>query len=268
MLTQNQIDQYHELGYVIPDFQLPMSVVEEMRCELDFLIEANPDKTGDTFFVPHAPYGNRQGLSSPRSDKWMAFALNGEILTMVGQLIGSNLALWGTTVFGKPAHSGKATPWHQDGQYWPIKPLATCTAWIAIDDVNVQNGCMRVISGSHKSTQLLKHHTNTADDLTLNQELDIDQFDESKAVDLILKPGQMSLHDINLVHGSNHNTSSKRRAGYVLRLMPTSSHFDRKLGKKIEMLSKSVNFSDRPLFLVRGIDQCGLNDFTIGHNIE
>ena len=264
MLNRDQIDQYHELGYVIPDFQLPMSVVGEMSNELDLLIEANPDKTADTFFVPHAPYGNHQGLSSPRSDKWMGFALNEEILAMVGQLIGDNLALWGTTVFGKPAHKGKATPWHQDGQYWPIRPLATCTVWIAIDDVDVQNGCMRVISGSHKARELLKHHTNTADDLTLNQELDHGQFDVSKAVDLILKPGQMSFHDINLVHGSNHNTSSKRRAGYVLRVMPTTSHFNRELGKEIEMRSKAVNFSDRPLFLVRGSDQCGLNDFKMG----
>ena len=264
MLNRDQIDQYHELGYVIPDFQLPMSVVGEMRNELDLLIKANPDKTADTFFVPHAPYGNHQGLSSPRSDKWMGFALNEEILAMVGQLIGDNLALWGTTVFGKPAHKGKATPWHQDGQYWPIRPLATCTVWIAIDDVGVQNGCMRVISGSHKARELLKHHTNTADDLTLNQELDHGQFDVSKAVDLILKPGQMSFHDINLVHGSNHNTSSKRRAGYVLRVMPTTSHFNRELGKEIEMRSKAVNFSDRPLFLVRGSDQCGLNDFKMG----
>ena len=120
------------------------------------------------------------------------------------------------------------------------------------------------ISGSHKAKKLLKHHTNTADDLTLNQELDHGQFDVSKAVDLILKPGQMSFHDINLVHGSNHNTSSKRRAGYVLRVMPTTSHFNRELGKEIEMRSKAVNFSDRPLFLVRGSDQCGLNDFKMG----
>ena len=266
MLTQNQIDQYHEFGYVIPDFQLPMVVVEEMRKELELLIAANPDKTADVMFVPHAPHGNRQGLNSPRSDKWMKFACQEEVLAMIGQLIGDDLALWGTTVFGKPAHNGKATPWHQDGQYWPIKPLATCTAWIAIDDVGVENGCMRVIPGSHKGNGVLKHHTNKADDLTLNQELDLDQFDESKAVNMTLKPGQMSLHDINIVHGSNHNTSNKRRAGYVLRVMPTTSHFDREMGKKIEINSKAVNFSDRPLFLVRGNDQCGLNDFEIGHN--
>ena len=149
MLNRDQIDQYHELGYVIPDFQLPMSVVGEMRNELDLLIEANPDKTADTFFVPHAPYGNHQGLSSPRSDKWMEFALNEEILAMVGQLIGDNLALWGTTVFGKPAHKGKATPWHQDGPHWPLFSDHVLTMWIPLVDAPVEMGPPKFASGTH-----------------------------------------------------------------------------------------------------------------------
>lgn len=265
MLTPEQIDQYHDQGYVIPDYQLPMEIVEEMRHELDLLIEANPDKTADAMFVPHAPQGNHQGLKSPRAEKWLNFACRKEIVDMVGQLIGTNIALWGSTVFGKPAGNGKATPWHQDGQYWPIKPLASCTAWIAIDDVGVENGCMRVIPGSHKNKDVYSHHTNKAEDLTLNQELDDDQFNEDKAADIILKPGQMSFHDIYMVHGSRHNTSTKRRAGYVLRFMPTSSHFDREIGLQLEKGGNAVNFSNRPLFLVSGVDQSGLNDFEVGH---
>ena len=49
---------------------------------------------------------------------------------------------------------GHATPWHQDGQYWPIRPLATCTVWLAIDDANIENGCLRFIKGSHKDKKL------------------------------------------------------------------------------------------------------------------
>ncbi len=265
MLTQDQIDQYHEQGYVIPDFQLPVDVVEAMRSELELLIAANPDKTADALFVPHAPQGNLQGLNSPRHEKWLEFARNPDILDMISQLIGDNIALWGSTVFGKPAGNGKATPWHQDGQYWPIRPLASCTAWIAIDDVGVDNGCMRVVPGSHRNKHVYSHHDNNADDLTLNQELDAGEYNEADAVDIVLKPGQMSFHDIYMVHGSNHNTSARRRAGYVLRFMPTTSHFDREIGRQYEQGSKAVNFSNRPVFLMRGIDACGLNDFQIGH---
>ena len=265
MLSQKQIDQYNDLGYVIPDFRLPDTLVEDMRHELKTLIATNPQMASDAMFVPHLPQENPQGLKSPNHKKWCSYACNHDILNMVSDLIGKNIALWGTTVFGKPAGNGKETPWHQDSQYWPIRPLASCSTWIAIDDVDVENGCMRIIPGSHKGNTHLNHHIAERDDLTLHQELDADQFDEEQAVDVILKRGQMSFHDINIVHGSRRNTSAKRRAGFVLRFMPTTSHFDRDLGRKLELGSEAINYSNRALLLVRGVDACGLNNYEIGH---
>ena len=268
MLNQEQIDQYNEQGYVIPDFRLPETVVEDMCRELEILIAANPGMTADTMFVPHLSQENPQGMKSPNYEKWCSYACHDDILDMVSDLIGGDLALWGTTVFGKPAGSGKETPWHQDSQYWPIRPLASCSAWIAIDNVDIENGCMRIIPGSHKGNTSLNHHLADRTDLTLHQELDADQFDEDQAVDIILKRGQMSFHDINIVHGSRRNTSVKRRAGFVLRFMPTTSHFDRELGRKLEHGSEAVNFSNRALLLVRGVDKCGQNDYEIGHQVH
>lgn len=263
MLSAAEIKHYHDEGYVIPDYRLPGAVVDAMRDELDRLLARNPQMTADSLFVPHAPRNNPQGMTASNPEKWLDFARHPDILDMVADLIGEDIILWGTTVFGKPARTGKATPWHQDGQYWPIRPLASCSAWIAIDDVGVDNGCMRVIPGSHRGSSILKHHTNTAGDLTLNQELDDDQFDESAAVDIILKPGQMSFHDINMVHGSRRNASARRRAGYVLRFMPATSHFDRKLGAELGTKSGVVDFTRRALYLVRGEDKGG-NDLKIG----
>lgn len=268
MLNQEQIRQYTEQGYIIPDFQLPETVMEDMRKELEILIEANPQMTSDAMFVPHLRQGNPQGMNSPNYQKWHAYACNNYILDVVSDLIGEDIALWGTTVFGKPAGSGKETPWHQDSQYWPIRPLASCSAWIAIDDVDVENGCMRVIPGSHKGSNSLNHHIADRNDLTLHQELDADQFDESQAVDIVLKQGQISFHDINIVHGSRRNTTTRRRAGFVLRFMPTTSHFDRELGLRLESGSEAIKYSDRALFLVRGVDKCGLNDYQIGHKVN
>ncbi len=265
MLSHEQIDHYHEKGYVVPDYRLPEDIVDDMHRELNILIEANPDMTSDAMFVPHLSQANPQGMKATNPEKWQNYACHNDVLDMVSDLIGNHLALWGTTVFGKPAGNGKETPWHQDGQYWPIRPLACCSAWIAIDDVGVENGCMRVIPGSHKGDKLLQHHAANRDNLTLHQELDDDQFDESQAVDILLKPGQISFHDVNIVHGSRRNTSAVRRAGYVLRFMPTTSHFDRKIGQEFERESKVVNFSNRGLILVRGVDRCGLNDYEIGH---
>jgi ectoine hydroxylase-related dioxygenase (phytanoyl-CoA dioxygenase family) len=61
----------------------------------------------------------------------------------------------------------------------------------------------------------------------LTQELQEGEYDEAQAVDLELAPGQVSLHDVFLLHGSEANTSDRPRRGMTLRFMPTSSVFDR-----------------------------------------
>ena len=182
---------------------------------------------------------------------------------MVEQVLGSNFALWNSSFFAKPAHNGRATPWHQDGEYWPIRPVATCTVWIAIDDANSTNGCLKLIPGSHKKNELLVHETNPDPNLTLNQEVLSSEFDESRSVELVLKAGQMSLHDVRMVHGSDANTSPHPRRGMTLRYMPLTSVFDRELAL---IQSEDMGFKahqDRTLFLMRGTDQTGKNDFRL-----
>ena len=64
------------------------------------------------------------------------------------------MILWGCHVFCKPAGDGYATPWHQDGHYWPIRPLANCTVWVALEESTIENGCLRVIPRSHRDKVL------------------------------------------------------------------------------------------------------------------
>ena len=118
-------------------------------------------------------------------ESFIEFCKNEIILNYVEQILGSNFALWNSSFFAKPAINGHATPWHQDGQYWPIRPLATCTVWLAIDDANTENGCLRFIKGSHKDKKLKNHNVNDNKNLTLNQELDEEEYNENDAVDLI-----------------------------------------------------------------------------------
>ena len=133
----------------------------------------------------------------------------------------------------------------------------------AVDDANTGNGCLRVIPGSHKSEVPLQHHTNSDPDLTLNQELLPTEFDETQAVDLVLSAGQISLHDVRLVHGSEPNRSDQSRRGMTLRYMPLTSVFDRSIEiTKINNKNIPKNiFSERTLYLMRGRDQTGVNDF-------
>ena len=264
LLTSDEIEHYHEHGYVIQRWRLPADLLARMRADLDALLEANQGVSRDSMFCPHIVKGGTQGLSG--SNEWLEYARIPEVLDLVAQVVGPDFLLWGTTVFGKPAGTGKRVTWHQDGEYWPIRPLATCSAWIALDDATPENGCLRIIPGSHKQRRLRAHTQKDSPDLVLNQELNAEAYDEADAVDLVLEAGQFSLHDVYLVHGSEPNRSTKRRACYVCRYMPTTSHFDHDYGSTLQARSgNQVDFSGRALWQMRGKDVCGKNNFSVGH---
>ncbi|MCP4512865.1 MAG: phytanoyl-CoA dioxygenase family protein, partial [Fuerstiella sp.] len=166
--------------------------------------------------------------------------------------------------FAKPARVGTRTPWHQDGEYWPIEPLATCTVWIAVDASTPQNGCLRVIPGSHRSQRLARHNKSDAPGIALNLELDESEFDESTAQDIVLEPGQISLHDVFLFHGSEPNYSDDSRRGMTLRYMPTTSVYRHGQSTKFDR-DGVLLMSERTLYLMRGEDASAENDFRMRH---
>ena len=248
MLSAEQIIQYKEYGYVIPDFLMSGEQIEAIKERHSLLVRTYPE------FTDYCP------AILQYDEAFVEFCKNDEILNMVAQLIGSDIALWNSSFFAKPAMNGKATPWHQDGEYWPIRPLATCTAWLAIDDSTSENGCLQVIKGSHREGRLLQHQTNSSPDLTLNQELLEDEFDSSQAVDITLQQGQISLHDVFLVHGSQPNRSANSRRGMTMRYMPTTSIFDHKLAAQQYNNLQVPDHSNRKLYHMRGEDRSGENN--------
>ena len=112
---------------------------------------------------------------------------------------------------------------------------------------------------------MFEHLHEDRSDLTLNQRLAPQTFDESTAVDLELQPGQMSLHDVYMIHGAAANRSTQRRTGVALRYMPSRSVFERNLRPVDGQSGVPVNFAQRPIWLLRGVDRSGRNDFTVGH---
>jgi len=252
MLTESQINEYKQNGFVIPDFVMPENILLKIEERHNKLLKTHPE------FKNYCP------AVLSYDEGFLDFCKNEIILNFIEQLIGPNFALWNSSFFAKPAINGHATPWHQDGQYWPIRPLATCTVWLAIDDATIENGCLRFIKGSHIDQKLKAHNINNDKNLTLNQELVKEEYDEKKAVNLILKRGQISLHDVYLVHGSEANNSPKARRAITMRFMPTSSLFDHKLARDNQLFSKlNVNkYSDRKVFHARGIDISGKNNLT------
>ena len=238
MLSDEQIRHYHEEGYVIPDYRVPQETISNIREHHTRFLESHPHFTDycPALFIHDASF--------------VQYAQDNEILDMVEQLIGSNFAIWNSSFFAKPAKVGTRTPWHQDGEYWPIRPLATCSVWLAIDDSNTSNGCLEFIPKSHRNRQLSAHHTNNADGLALPLELDEDTFNPAESVTIELEAGQMSLHDIFLMHASEPNRSALPRRGMTMRFMPTTSVYRRTLNSGY---TRKLD-EQRPIYLMRGED--------------
>lgn len=262
-MTPAEIAHYHSEGYVVPRFRLPSDEIGRMRDALDALIRANPGVRPEKLVSAHVEGDNGEGV---RGDaRFLALARDPRIVELVANVLGDDIILWGCHVFCKPAGDGYETPWHQDGHYWPIRPLANCTVWVALEESTVENGCLRVIPRSHRARTLHDHLHEDRTDLTLNQRLAAGSFDEAHAVDIELAPGAMSLHDVYMIHGAAPNRSGKRRTGVALRYMPASSVFDRSLRPVDGKSGVPVDFAHRPLWLVRGVDRSGRNDFRTGH---
>src|SRR5437868_845741 len=143
---------------------------------------------------------------------WVRLISDDRLLDIAEQFIGPNIALFASHYICKPPGDGQPVLWHQDGSYWPLEPMEVVTLWLAVDDADRENGCMRVLPGTHKTgLQEMKRRTDVAN--VLSSGIDPEFVDESKAVDFVLKAGSVSVHHPNIIHGSEANRSSRRRGG-------------------------------------------------------
>ncbi|MEQ8404497.1 MAG: phytanoyl-CoA dioxygenase family protein [Oceanicaulis sp.] len=138
------------------------------------------------------------------------------VIEPVAAILGEDVLCWGSSFFDKrPGDAGHA-PWHQDSTYWGLERPDALTAWVALTHSTPENGCLRVIPGSH-SVQIAHKHAHDPDNMLLGGEVICANVDEAKAVDLALKPGEMSIHHQQLIHGSRRNRSTERRFGFAIR---------------------------------------------------
>jgi chlorinating enzyme len=202
------IRMYEQQGIVFPIRVLSDGEVAEFRAALE-AVATDSERRMDQLHI--------------RYDWAYRLASHEAVLDAVESLIGPNILIDGNLVFYKPPHDASYASWHQDSVYsgWHLTP--SVSAWIALTASEPANGCMRVIPGSHK--QGLLEHDNIEDPNLLNrrgERLRMD-VDESQAVDVVLKPGEMSLHHSNIVHGSNPNTSDRPRIGFIVRFVTNLS---------------------------------------------
>jgi ectoine hydroxylase-related dioxygenase (phytanoyl-CoA dioxygenase family) len=143
------------------------------------------------------------------------------ILDTVEDILGPNLLVWGSSFFIKEPNDPAYVSWHQDSTYWGLSHPDIVTAWIALTESDIPNGAMRVVPGTHLKDQLPHKDTFAENNLlTRGQEVAVEVRGD-KAVDLTLKPGEMSLHHVRIVHGSEPNRAPYRRMGLAIRYVPT-----------------------------------------------
>jgi len=225
-LTAEETEQFHERGFVKNLPLLDEAGVQALQAGFMRMVEA-PPKDVDLYRVNNWHKANHWFYELTQMPA---------ILDYVEDLLGPDFFQWGGGFFIKFPHDEKLVPWHQDAKYWPLEPRTTVTVWLAVFDVDVDNGCMRVIPGSHRWGDLRHNDLAGAKDwnrgdqqeskYVLWQTVDPSEFDEGDAVDLTMKAGEISLHDDDLIHGSLGNTSDRMRAGITIRYSPTNVKCD------------------------------------------
>ena len=204
-LTANQLKEYNVKGYLAPINILSSEEVKKIRVEIESVEKKWPDQINGL---------NRNNIHyySPIFDQ---IVHNSKILDVVENIVGPNILAAGTVLFLKEPENKGFISWHQDGIYQGWKPYNSITAWLAITDVNEENGCMRMWTGSHKDN--FKNHKDTFDeDNLLTRGQTIENVPVKDTIPIILKPGQLSIHHPMTVHGSGLNLSKSRRIGFAI----------------------------------------------------
>ncbi|MFT4582328.1 MAG: ectoine hydroxylase-related dioxygenase (phytanoyl-CoA dioxygenase family) [Gammaproteobacteria bacterium] len=144
------------------------------------------------------------------------------LIAAAEQILGPDLMVWSCGLFIKDANSSSYVSWHQDLTYWGLNDADEITAWFALSHSNTDSGCMRFLPGSHKR-QLVPHVDSFAEGnlLSRGQEIAV-KFDDSEAVDVVLKAGEVSLHHGHLFHASGPNRTQARRIGAAIRYIKPS----------------------------------------------
>lgn len=209
-LSPDALSSYQEHGYYAPIRAFPADDAARFRAQLE------------RFEAEHATQAsllrNKTHLALTWADELIRHP---GILDAVEQVIGPNILCWGSSFFIKNARDSSYVSWHQDSTYWGLEPPDIVTAWVALSESVTANGAMRVIPDSHRLDQIAHRDTFAAGNLlSRGQEVAVD-VDATRAATLELDPGEMSLHHVRLIHGSEPNPSNRRRIGFAIRYLPT-----------------------------------------------
>lgn len=206
-LGVEQIAHFNERGWIAPLSIYSSQEITGIRQYFDDLLKRVVAAGGDSYSISsaHLKYGPVYDILTEK-----------RIVDYVADLLGDDVIAWGSHFFCKMPRDGKSVAWHQDASYWPLSPSMAVTVWLAIDDADQENACMKFVSGSHHFGHMTYRPSDSTDHNVLSQSIDnAEQYGD--VVYDELQAGQVSIHSDLLLHGSEANSSDRRRCGLTLR---------------------------------------------------
>ena len=219
MLKEKVKEQYEHDGFAIIKNVISIELAKEIQNHVTWLSKKYPDTRPEAFhhnMLIHDPFIHHILDQST-------------ILDIVEEIIGPNIALFGAHYIAKKPFSGQPVGWHQDGSYWPLEPMGVVSVWLAGTQSTKENACMKVIPGTQnkrllKPSEMIKLDT---EEYVLDLAIHPDDIDEKSSLDIELAPGDISIHNPFIIHGSNANISNEWRIGLTLRYIPTTTFVNR-----------------------------------------
>jgi non-heme Fe2+,alpha-ketoglutarate-dependent halogenase len=211
-LDAGVVEQYGQSGYLFPVPIISETEASTYRARLEaYESELGHPVQGPLRTKPHLLF------------KWVDDLMrNDTILDCIEDLIGPDILCWNSWFWIKEANSTSYVSWHQDSQYWGLDTSKLVTAWLALSPASEDSGCMQVMPGSHLEAPMA-HKDLYNDDNLLTRGQEIVDIDDSKAVSMPLKTGEISFHNIRIAHASGANVTSDRRIGLSFHYMPTQT---------------------------------------------
>ena len=203
--------RYRQDGFVVVRGVVDEAFVAHAGRHVDWLLRRHPEVRGEA--LGHTML--------PDDPCWLRLVSDRRLVDLAARFLGPDIALFASHYISKPPYDGRPVLWHQDAGYWPLDPMHVVTLWLAVDRSTPDNGCLRVLPGSHRGRL---HDRRRREDVTsvFGDESIVD-VDESAAVDIVLEPGDVEIHHPNLLHASGPNDSPQRRCGLTIRYIPTST---------------------------------------------
>ncbi|MFC4811029.1 phytanoyl-CoA dioxygenase family protein [Paenibacillus sp. GCM10023250] len=242
MLSQAQLNEFENNGFLKGDVVLSDTEVEALREELDKVMNGETVKKpvlNRNMLESDSPYDNMKMIASEKvvqivnvwmaSDLYLQHAGNAQICEEVAQLCHTDsLRIWHDQIQYKPPVTGGPTAWHQDHPLWPIiQPADLVSAWVALDDAVIENGCMWMVPGSHKWGNHQRYLSSTPDFKPYHKRPEmLPNHAGVEAVPFEIKKGQVGYHHCLTWHGSPHNRSDMKRRAIAVHYMPGHTRYE------------------------------------------